>query len=370
MKVLLISTNHNLLTIGGPESSLLAHYREIFTATDVLVLSQSTPAHTLRLSPTVRIESLSLPVTTLSLRQVWQKAKEILLNREFTKEDCLVVDSTQTILWFFGYLLAKKKHVRWHLTVPHLIPFNTKTVGVMENLIRRWLLARVSSVRVGTKQVATWLVKEVGLDTSRVYNLPPFMDVTEIEEEEASIDLHARYIQYDHIMLSIYKHGAETTLPLMLKATRRLLHQGYHPGLILVGYRLDQATKKLIKRLGISHSVVFRESGVDTLSYLKSADYYLALAPTTGFDADLVKAAIVRLPIITSSTDAEQEVLRASDTTIILPSLTDRALTEKLIYLIRHKNLAGSVATRAWSAVHERKMSVSEYLNTLRNSLF
>lgn len=174
-------------------------------------------------------------------------------------------------------------------------------------------LPQADSIRVVSQRIKKYLIETLKITESKITVRPIFVDTARIKNAPiiASANLHAKYPQFDRIVLMASRLTEEKNIELALRAWPLVLKQIPKAGLVIVGRGHKQTElRKLAGWLSVSASVIF-ENWADqaTLaSYYKTADLFLNTSLFEGYGMTLVEAQAAECKIVSTDVGVAREI--------------------------------------------------------------
>lgn len=240
--------------------------------------------------------------------------------------------------------VALKKHfpqVQFELQVHTDIgaPHFTYTWG---NKIRKTLallyLPKADHIRVVSNKIRLYLIDVLKIAEAKIEVRPIVVDTEKIKNTAIILgaDLHAKYPQFEKIILMASRIEKEKNIKLAINAFKKVIEKVPKVGLIIVGEGSQLShLKSIASKLGLntssSASVIF-ESWADqqTLySYYKTADIFLVTSLFEGYGMTLVEAHAAGCSVVSTDVGVAREI----GATVVLD--TPHSVAEGIIGIIR-----------------------------------
>jgi glycosyltransferase involved in cell wall biosynthesis len=253
---------------------------------------------------------------------------------------------TGLVAFIMAILFRSKLQLQIHTDFLNPVFSDESFLNRVRVLIAKFLLPRADCVRVVSKRILDSLkTHDIKLRSEPVI-LPIYVDVNNIMNTPASIDLGKKYPQFEVIVLMASRLTKEKNLNLALEAMRAVVPMFPKTGLVIVGDGPEEASlKKNRDKYDLRRNVVFENWTEDLPSYLKTADIYLLTSSYEGYGRTLVEAAASGCPIITTDVGLSGELLTPEDV-IVVPAKNVQALAEALMRLVGSPPLRRKLSER------------------------
>lgn len=196
-------------------------------------------------------------------------------------------------------------------------------------LLAKYVLKRTFHVVAATESIEEKLSGKLGLP-GPFLRLPQFHHFAELRDAPVNVDLHAKYPDYEFIMLFVGPLTYESRIHKLIDAIK---HKLANPrvGLIVVGSgRAKQELKEKVEKIGIITQVAFIEDTKEVASYLKTAD--LLLVPDTDGDSNetTMRGAVVGIPMIMAETEQRQDLFNDGESAFLCDEGDAECMAKKL----------------------------------------
>lgn len=266
MKVLMISTDRNILVPGSAVSERMKEYGGLVERLDIILLSDR--SHGLKeteLSKKVRV------FPTNSLNKFLRPINAVQIGR---KIDCSIITTQDPFeCGWAGMKLKRVKKVPLEVQL-HTDPSSPHFSGFL-NWIRKQMMKMVMKHADGVRDVA---------------NLPIYVDRSRIEGEP-EFDLHERF-GFKYVILMVTRLAKEKNINLALEAFAKVRVKFPEAGLVIVGSGPE--------KFEAQDGVVFAGWQDDLASYYKTADVFVQTSVYEGYGLSLVEAGLSGLPVVST----------------------------------------------------------------------
>jgi glycosyltransferase involved in cell wall biosynthesis len=108
--------------------------------------------------------------------------------------------------------------------------------------------------------------------------------------------------------------------------------------------------RQLAVSLGIEKNIMFLGFNSDPYSYVNNSDVIILPSLFEPFGLVYIEAFALSTPVVAFDTPAGNEIMKNGDTALLVPARDDKALSEKILYLLENPLEAKQLAERAYSA--------------------
>lgn len=210
----------------------------------------------------------------------------------------------------------------------------------------RWLFARADAIRVHGERVRGMITQKLGVSPEKVFVVPiPLRKEMFVNIGRERNEIRARFEDagFKHIVLFIGRLVPQKDLTVMLRAAQMIAAAMPDTAWCLVaGGPLREMLMAETARLGIGEKVFF-EGEVphkEIPKYYEACDLFALSSAYEDTPRVLIEAAAAGRPIVTTDTTGSRDVVRDGRTGYVVPVGDDRALAEKIGYLLAHPETA------------------------------
>ncbi|HTK33027.1 MAG TPA: glycosyltransferase [Candidatus Paceibacterota bacterium] len=318
-RLLMISTDRKIFEVGSAVRARQTEYAKNYDEVHIIVFAKG--KH--ETQNEIVITSNCWAYSTQSLSR-WlyafdalRLAKFIVAKRSITDITCQDPFQTASV----GVSLKKQfpliqleLQVHTDIGSPHF----TYTWG---NKIRKTLalsyLPKADHIRVVSNKIKKYLIEILKIEDSKIEVRPVAVDTSKIKNAPIipSADLHAKYPQFEKIVLMASRIEKEKNFELAIKSFAEVVKKIPKAGLIIVGEGSQvPMINNQCSKLGLNNfavkSVIF-ESWADqqTLySYYKTADVFLVTSLFEGYGMTLVEAHAAACKIVSTDVGVAREI--------------------------------------------------------------
>jgi glycosyltransferase involved in cell wall biosynthesis len=370
LKVLMISSDRNILTAGSAVSERMKEYGRLVEELHIVLLSDA--AHGLKdtvLDKNVHVYPTNSSIKFLRPNDAASLGKKIVVEKKFVRGKSLITAQDPFECGLAG--LRVKKAWRLPLEVQlHTDPFSPYFSGFL-NLLRKRIAKKVlkhaDAVRAVSEELADSVSKKFFIPSAKISVLPIYVDIKKIEEGKVKFDLHARF-GWHFIILSVARITAEKNLNAAIRILAKV--RKYYPdtGLVILGDGpLRESLESLAKSLGVSSAVVFPGWEENTASYYRTANLFLQTSKFEGYGLALVEAGLSGLPVVTTPVGIARELENGKDA-IICPDGDEDFMFKAIYDLIKDNGKREMLRTHLKRTLEQKLLTKETYLAELKQS--
>lgn len=402
MRVLMISTDRNILKEGTSVRERMALYGEIVDELHIVVFAKKPPARTDRnvsfgtggQAPSSKLQAHIAPNVWAYPTNSW--------SRWFYIHDAINLGKKILSATPPSSKLQAPSAFRWLISTQD--PFETGKVGLklaqqfavpfqvqvhtdflspafaaqsLLNRIRvysaRRVLARADCIRVVSERIKNSLLqtKNYKLKTIPVV-LPVYVDARPfLAENEGQMpispecDLQKRYPQFRFIILIASRLSPEKNIPLALRTFTRVLNRYPKAGLIIAGEGPERGyLEQFVRAAGIAGNVIFAGfcDRATLVGYYRTANAFLQTSLYEGYGMALIEAALSGTPLVTTDVGIAREFFLDGQSACICPAGDEECLAGGIIRLIEDSSWREALGVNARQAASLRVYPLEEYM--------
>lgn len=230
----------------------------------------------------------------------------------------------------------------------------------------KFLLKRADSIRVVSSRIKKFLADELGIDRDRMTKVPVFSELPELKNDSPKA-LRDKYPD-KFIFLTMARLVKQKNLGLAIQAFEEVVREYPQSVLVIVGRGPER--KSLEKRViwgKAKKKIIFKEWTDDIYAYYTSADAYVLSSNYEGWGRVVVEAAHAGLPVIMTDVGCAGEVIKDSESGLVVPPEDKDALAEAMKKLAAHEWTKKRLAKNAKEAI-SRLPGKQKTLNLYRES--
>jgi glycosyltransferase involved in cell wall biosynthesis len=297
MKILMISTDREILSIGTFARARMEKYAAVLGELHIIVLGRQKEVE----AP----QSGNLWVyTTHSLSPIFYGLDAIFRALRIGRPEVITVqDPFETGL--LGALLAlifwRPLHVQVHTDFLSPAFRAHSTLNYLRVMVAGTTLRAAARVRVVAERIKRGIEAQYHLKTA-ITVLPIFVDTTKFEAIQ-----HQRHERFGKTLLVVSRLESEKQVDYAIYALQAVRKAGVDAGLIIVGEgSLRNDLKELVEKLELSEYVDF-VGRVDPLPYYAQADIVLVPSQYEGYGMVIIEALAAHIPVVATDVGVARE---------------------------------------------------------------
>ncbi|MDO8589654.1 MAG: glycosyltransferase [bacterium] len=367
MKVLMISSDRNILVPGSAVSERMKEYGNLVEELHIVLMSDA--RHKLKdkqLSNNVWVYTTNSPMTFMRPFNAARLGRKVVFDSQFVRGRSIITTQDPFECGWAGLRIKK----RWKIPLEvqlHTDPFSPYFSGLLNQIrkiIARRVLRNANSVRVVTLGLKT---KVSAFTSADISVLPIYVDRKHIEEAKISFDLHTRY-PWHFILLAVSRLAPEKNLSLALRVLVLVRERFPDTGLVIVGSGPEEGRlKALTQKLKLVGAVEFVGWQDDLTSFYKTANVFIQTSIFEGYGLSLVEAGLSDLPVVTTPVGIAQELENGKDA-YIYPANNIEAFANGIVDLIENNQKRENLRLNMKQTLEVMLISKGEYLKELKSS--
>ncbi|MEX0933942.1 MAG: glycosyltransferase family 4 protein [Candidatus Paceibacterota bacterium] len=307
MKVLMISTDRNIFKKESAVHSRILEYGSLVKDLQVIVFTKKS----LGFKKEKIGENITIYPTNSSGR--FSYIIDAMRIGKYTKGIDLVTTQDPFETALVGKSIADAVGAKLHIQIhtDFLSPYFTKGsfLNKARVFITKIVLPHADGLRVVSNRILRSLQTANYKLRAKPVVLPIFVDVKKIEKYQPVFNLHAKYSQFETIILMASRLTPEKNISLGLEVMKSIVKKYPKTGLIIVGdgHELSRLKLQTVDDK-LQTNIVFEEWTDDILSYYKTADIFLQTSNYEGYGMALVEATFAGLPVVTTDVGIADEL--------------------------------------------------------------
>ncbi|MDP2651353.1 MAG: glycosyltransferase [bacterium] len=380
LKVLMISSDRNILAPGSAVSERMKEYGKLVEELHIVLLSDA--SHKLKntelaknvwVYPTSSLASFLRPLGAAKI------GKRVVFDRRFVRGNSVITADSIECGWA-GIKIKNKWRIPLEVQI-HSDPFSPFFTG-FQNSVRKFFAKKVYTKADRIRVVSEQVGKKIGEYLERgklparrtrqagklkIYTLPIYVDIQQIEDSKVAFDLHAR-TGWQFIMLAVSRLAPEKDLPTAIRVLARVREQFPDTGLVIVGSGPEESKlKALAKELGVLKQVFF-EGWQDSLaSYYKTASVFIQTSLFEGFGMSLVEAALSGLPVVSTPVGVAAELEHGKEI-YLCPAADVERFAGAVIDLLEQNGKRESMRLNLRHTLKSRLLSKDDYMANIKGN--
>lgn len=365
MKILMISSDRNVLVSGSEVAKRMAEYGALAEELHIVVLTDKKHGlSALKVGENV----WAYPTNSLtSFLRPWHAArmgKKLIYDKKFVRGKSLITADSIECGW--AGLKVKRK---WRLPLEvqlHTDPFSPYFNG-FQNRVRKFfahkVLRRADQIRCVSQAVAERLGENDSIK-QKVYVLPISINREKTESGTVKFDVHARY-GWRFVILCVARLAPEKNLELALRSLVKVRAKFPDTGIIFVGEGSEKSNlKSLAKKLGLEAHTEFPGWQNDLASFYKTSNVFLQTSYFEGYGLALIEAGLCGLPVVTTPVGIAAEMQNGKD--LYLCNIgEDDCFAESIIDLIENNFKRENLILSLKKTLEVKLISKEEFLRQL-----
>lgn len=366
MKVLMISSDRNILVSGSVVSERMKEYGALVEELHIILLSDV--RHGLmdkQLSENVWIYPTNSRINLLRPIDATRIGKKIIFEKKFIRGKALITTQDPFECGWAGMRVKK----RWRIPLEvqlHTDPFSPYFKG-FQNMVRKFYAKKVLHHADNVRVVSAELKSRILMMTKvEVHVLPIYVDKKKIEDAQITFDLHTRY-PWRPILLAVSRLSPEKNLPLAFQVLALVREKYPNTGLVIVGSGPEEKVlKSKVKSLNLQGAVEFVGWQEGLSSFYKTANIFIQTSFFEGYGLSLIEAGLSSLPVITTPVGIALELENGKDV-LICPVDHPELFAEAIIDLIENNYKRENLKINLKKILESKLLSKEEYLNRLKD---
>lgn len=295
VKVLMLSTDRKILDEGSGVRARMQFLGEAFDELHIIILGtkgEKQKFSNLTLYPMSRFNAFFFRLTNIDVVSSQDPFESSLIAKRIARK------------------IGAKLNIQIH--TDFLSPYFKKSS--VKNFIRFFIAKNVlrgeCSIRVVSDRIKNSLISILNIKDDKISVLPVFIDAEKFSKAAVSVDLQAKYPQFEKIVLMASRLTKEKDIPSALLAFKKLLMQFPHTGLVIVGEGPELPRLKLkVENLQIEASVIFEPWSNNLSTYFKTVDAFLNTSLYEGYGMTLVEARLAGIPVVSTDVGIAREII-------------------------------------------------------------
>ncbi|TSC54578.1 MAG: capsular polysaccharide biosynthsis protein [Parcubacteria group bacterium LiPW_30] len=384
MKVLMISTDKNILEEGSVVRERMVSYGTICDELYILVVGKlkvesrkSVNSHEdnkgIKIGENIFVYTANASFKLSSLYKAYSVGTSVLSkSHKLEAESWLITAQDPFETGFIAWCISKKTKSKLQLQIhtDFLSPYFSREsfLNKIRIIIAKFLLPKADGVRVVSERITSSLKANNYKLKAVPFVLPIFVDIEKIRKAIPTVDLHKKYPQFDFIFLMASRLTREKNIEMAIDAMKEVSKKYLKVGLIIVGSGSEEQKLKLkVKNHELGVSVIFEPWQSDLTSYYKTADAFLLTSKYEGFGMTLVEAIASDCPVISSDVGIVGNILIKNEDVLVCSSEDINCFVGNMGRFIEHKDVRKEFTMRAQTALGVFR-GKDDYLNRMKES--
>ena len=229
-------------------------------------------------------------------------------------------------------------------------------------ILAKWLLPRADGVRVVSERIRHGIITNYHLPITKVSTLPIFVDTAKIHDAAIKTDLHKKYPQFETIVLMASRLTREKNIGLAISAMGEIVKKYPKTGLVVVGSGPERSFLNLQPTTyNLQANVVFEDWSDDLASYYKTADIFLLTSNYEGYGRTAIEAMAGGCVVVMTDVGLAGDIIKHGENGLVFPVGDKIALVNVLADLIVDGQKRRALGDEAREGV-AKLMKKEEYL--------
>lgn len=369
LKVLMISSDRNILIPGSPVSERMKDYASKVGEMHIVLFSKKNQKlKSLKLSENLWVYPTDSIIRWFYPFDAARIGKKIVFDQKFVRGKSVITTQDPFESGWAGLKIKNK----WRLPLEvqlHTDPFSPYFYGLI-NSIRKILANRVikhaDRIRVVTHTLGDKIASSYGIEHTKISVLPIFVDKERIQNGQVKFDLRSRF-GWQFTLLTVARLTPEKNLSFAINILKKVLEKFHSVGLVIVGSGpMEEALKKQAEKLGLKDKVIFEGWKDDLASYYHTANTYLQTSKFEGYGLSLIEAGLSGLPIVTTPVGIALELENGHDA-YVCPEGDINYFRDAIYDLIENNQARENLRINIKNALNSKLLEKDEYLKQLVN---
>jgi len=313
-KVLMISTDRQILDGMSPVALRMREYAEVFGELHIIVFS-TTGTDRVELSPKCFVYPTGSSTRYTYIFDGVRIGASIMRNTSSENGDWVITTQDPFETGIVGLFLARKYKVAINVQIhtDFLSPYFTRNskLNTVRRFLARYVLPRATSIRVVSERIRASLLQITSYKpaSSHITVLPIYSEETVI----ATAPQSDRFPQFDKVVLMVSRLEPEKDIEMALRAFAIAEKSSAKTGLVIAGAGSEEASlMHIAQELGIEDRVIFLgwKNASDLAILRASSDVFLSTSLYEGYGLSLIEAVQAGLPIVSTDVGIAPELLQ------------------------------------------------------------
>ena len=345
MKILSLGLDNSILNKSSVLARRVIEYGAVVEKYTVIVPSQknanielSEKVNHVRNSNGVKVYGSGGRNKLRQFIKIYNLAKKLLPEKKYN----IITAQDQYYLALIGWLLVKK----FNLGLEIQIHGWEKYYG-LRKLIAKYVLARANAVRCVSQRLKKQLINEFGVKEERITVAPIYCEL-----QIANCKLRIKENKNKFVFLTVGRLVSVKNIGLQIEAMAEVVERYPDAELLIIGDGTEREKLEVrSKKLELERNIKFLGWQDDVGNYYNQADAFLLTSNCEGWGLAVIEAAGFGLPIIMTDVGCAGEVIKNSESGIIVPIGNKEKLADAMLKIIQDENLRINLGKNAKLAV-------------------
>jgi glycosyltransferase involved in cell wall biosynthesis len=366
MKILMISTDRNILHEGSAARMRMVEYGGLVEELHIVIFTKRTGAAPLQISNNVSVYPTNSLNRWLYIFDALHTGGRILRHSTFHIPHSSLIscqDPFETGL--VGALLKRRFAVPLQIQIhtDFLSPYFAaqSILNRLRVFVAKFVLTQADGIRVVSKRIKDSLATSTSytLHSTLVTVLPIFVAAERFAKPQSA------HFPFPKTILVVSRLAPEKNVALAIRAFAGMAQNVPNAGLLIAGDGPEaKKLHELAQSLGLEKRVQFMGAVASTElpALYAAADCFLSTSNYEGYGMALVEAASAGLPIVTTDVGIVGEMVRDEQSALVCPVGDAMCLSQKLDRVLRDTILSQKLGEAAAASAHEAAMSKAVYM--------
>jgi len=366
MKVLMLSSDRNVLTTGSAVSERMKEYGALVEELHIVLLSDS--SHGLKdgkLGDNVFIYSTNSSMSFMRPMDAASLGKKIILDKGFVRGKSIITADSIECGWA-GMKIKNKWRIPLEVQIHADIfsPYFSGFQNGVRKFFARKVLRNADAVRVVSESLRAGIS---AMTQGKVYVLPIYIETSRIENANLTFDLHARY-PWHFILLMVSRLAPEKNIDFAIKVLALVRSKFPDTGLVVVGSGPEEGRlKSLVNKLNLQAAVEFVGWQENLTSFYKSANAFIQTSLFEGYGLSLIEAGLSGLPVLTTPVGIANELQNGVDA-FVYPANDPAPFANAVVDLIENNQKRENLRVNMKKTLASKLLSKEDYLSNIKKN--
>jgi len=349
LNVLNISLDPTVLDPGSDAGKRMSEFGSVVTRYAIVVPARASEHR--QIGPNVDAYSAKAKWRPVKFVKLFFRAGKLLKESNFHVITAQDPFETGLIAWILSKRHGAGLHLQEHgdfFSRPYWR--RESALNFLRYFLGKFLLQKADSIRVVSSRIKKYLADELGINRDRITKVPVFSRLPELSKELAK-PLREEYPD-KFIFLTMARLVNQKNLGLAIQAFEEVVKEYPQSILVIVGRGPER--KSLEKRAlwgRAGKKIIFKEWTDDIYAYYASADAYVLSSNYEGWARVVIEAAHMDLPVVMTDVGCAGEVVKDSESGLVVPPQDKDALSEAMKKLVEHEWTRQRLAKNAKEAI-------------------
>ncbi|MEO8637393.1 MAG: glycosyltransferase family 4 protein [Candidatus Taylorbacteria bacterium] len=344
MKLIIISIDRNLLQESSTVRLRMERFGALVDGIEIILLGAGAEAEVI-LKNNVRVHAVSGNKLISTLKAVYR-------SRNYSTPETVIMTQDPFELGVIGWVasLISRRPLNVHVHIDFFSSY-FRSESWRQNIqakIAPFVLRRANSIRVVSKKIADYMVKELRIPVYKIIIAPIFVEARKLQNTPVTVDLHSSFPRFDFIVLIACRFVEQKNIPLAIEAFEQFRKNHQNAGLVIAGSGpLQNEIKGIVNAKGLESSIIVGAWVGDFASCMKSCDAFLLSSDYEGWGMTVIEAASLGKPIIMTDVGCAGEFLVHEKNGLVVPVRDPVAISNALTRYYSDRQFARDMGANA-----------------------